>query len=80
MAFSEYINFNISFTKYTFTFTSVLLEKIEFKKFLLFFFQMLMNWGEVAEIDEAVGGWDPEEEDITEVLKEHRRMRKQINK
>jgi len=41
---------------------------------------MLMNWGEVAEIDEAVGGWDPEEEDITDVLKEHRRMRKKINK
>ena len=41
---------------------------------------MLMNWGEVADIDEAVGGWDPEEDDITDVLKEHRRMRKKINK
>jgi len=41
---------------------------------------MLMNWGEVAEIDEAVGGWDPEEDDITDVLKEHRRMRKKISK
>ena len=53
---------------------------MEFKNVLLIFFQMLMNWGEVAEIDEAVGGWDPEEEDITDVLKEHRRMRKKINK
>ena len=53
---------------------------MEFKIFLLIFFQMLMNWGEVAEIDEAVGGWDADEDDITDVLKEHRRMRKKINK
>ena len=57
-----------------------MIDRLQLNNVLFFLFQMLMNWGEVAEIDEAVGGWDPEEEDITDVLKEHRRMRKQINK
>ena len=35
---------------------------------------MLQNWGEGG--NEEVIGWDAEEEDITDVLKEHRRMRK----
>ena len=36
---------------------------------------MLQNWGEDANNDN-IAGWDAEEEDITDVLKEHRRLRK----
>ena len=36
-------------------------------------FQSLKDWGA---IDEPETGWDPDDEDISDVLKEHKKMRK----
>ena len=41
-------------------------------KFLILF-QSLKEWGT---IDEPETGWDPDDEDISDVLKEHKKMRK----
>ena len=42
-------------------------------------FQMLQNWSEEATISDNAG-WDAEEEDMTDVLKQHRRMKKMHSK
>ena len=40
---------------------------------------MLQNWSEEATISDNAG-WDAEEEDMTDVLKQHRRMKKMHSK
>ena len=47
--------------------------------FCFVLFQMLQNWSEDATISDNAG-WDAEEEDMTDVLKQHRRMKKMHSK
>ena len=80
-------NFDGNFTIFAGNLTSLTRNSANFARHLsnfagnstssnLFFyknsFQGLKDWGE----NNANAGWDAEEEDVTDILREHRRMRK----